>query len=151
MQFQLSLVGRVVKRNKGSRVAKVERQRAPYPLPRPGKVKSIHSRPSPLSRKRRYSGRAVRPPLQPANASEETDMAQADEMGEEGRDDGFIDGAVQEPFKRRSKKRAGKDGQCRGRYALIFMGACKAKRWGWYIKVWLADIDCLIIINIEKT
>ena len=46
-------------------------------------------------------------PLQPANASEETDMAQADEMGEgEGRDDGFIDGG-QESFKRRSKKRAG--------------------------------------------
>ena len=36
-------------------------------------------------------------------------MAQADEMGEgEGRDDGFIDGAMQEPFKRRSKKRTGK-------------------------------------------
>lgn len=46
--------------------------------------------------------------LQPANASEETDMAQADEMGEgEGRDDGFIDGGGQEPFRRRSKKRAG--------------------------------------------
>ena len=102
------LAGRVLKRNKGSRVAKMERQRAPYPLPRPGKVKSVHPRPSPLSRKRRYSGRAVRP-LQPANASEETDMAQADEMGEgEGKDDGFIDGVVQEPFKRRSKKRAGR-------------------------------------------
>ena len=105
------LTDRVVKRNKGSRVAKMERQRAPYPLPRPGKVKSVHPRPSPLSRKRRYSGRVVRPPLQPANASEETDMAQADEMGEgEGRDDGFIDGAIQEPFKRRSKKRGGKGG-----------------------------------------
>lgn len=95
-----------MKRNKGSRVAKVERQRAPYPLPRPGKVKSVHPRPSPISRKRRYSGRAVRA-LQPSNASEEGDMAQADEMGEgEGKDDGFIDGG-QEPFKRRSKKRAG--------------------------------------------
>jgi hypothetical protein len=36
-------------------------------------------------------------------------MAQADEMGEgEGKDDGFIDGGMQEPFKRRSKKRTGK-------------------------------------------
>ena len=91
-------------------MTKVDRQRAPYPLPRPAKVKPVHPRPSPLSRKRRYSGRAVRA-LQPANASEETDMAQADEMGEgEGKDDGFIDG-VQEPFKRRSKKRAGQNVQ----------------------------------------
>ena len=97
----------MLKRNKGSRVAKIDRQRAPYPLPRPGKIKTVHPRPSPVSRKRRYSGRSVRA-LQPANASEETDMAQADEMGEgEGRDDGFIDGGGQEPFRRRSKKRAG--------------------------------------------
>ena len=100
-----------MKRNKGSRVAKVERQRAPYPLPRPAKVKAVHPRPSPLSRKRRSSGRLVRA-LQPANASEETDMAQADEMGEgEGRDDGFVDGG-QEPSKRRSKKRAGEIMSC---------------------------------------
>ena len=101
------LAGRVLKRNKGSRVAKIDRQRAPYPLPRPGKIKTVHPRPSPVSRKRRYSGRSVRA-LQPANASEETDMAQADEMGEgEGKDDGFIDGGGQEPFRRRSKKRTG--------------------------------------------
>ena len=46
-------------------------------------------------------------PAQPANASEEGDMAQADEMGEgEGRDDGFVEG-VDPISRRRNKKRPG--------------------------------------------
>ena len=50
-------------------------------------------------------------------------MAQADEMGEgEGRDDGFIDGAMQEPFKRRSKKRTGKK---------LVAAEAGAGGWGW--------------------
>lgn len=94
---------KVIKRSKGSRVSKYDRQRMPYPLPKPGKVKTQHTRPSPLARKRRLSGRVLRTPL--SNASE-GDMAQADEMGEgEGRDDGFVD--CPEGMKKRGKKRQG--------------------------------------------
>lgn len=90
---------------KPARGIKSERLRTPYPLLRPGKVKPPHLRPSP-SRKRRLSGRLVRP-NQPSNASEEGDMAQADEMGEgEGRDDGFVEG-VDPISRRRNKKRPG--------------------------------------------
>ena len=97
--------GRVIKRWKASRVSQKERQRAPYPLPRQTHVKSkiphAHPRPSPASRKRRFSGRVPRPPR--SNASE-GDMAQADEMGE-GKDDGFVD--CPEGQRRRNKKRQG--------------------------------------------
>ena len=90
-----------------SRVARVDRQRTPYPLPRGStKTKPVHARPSPSSRKRRLSGRLVRavPPPPVSNASEEGDMAQADEMGEgEGRDFGFVDGP--DAVKKRNKKR----------------------------------------------
>ncbi len=56
-------------------------------------------------RKRRLSGRLARPP-QLSNASEEGDMAQADEMGEgEGRDDGFVDGG--EAIRKRNRKKPG--------------------------------------------
>lgn len=92
---------KVMKRSKASRVSKVERQRMPYPLPRPGKPKVPHVRPNPASRKRRFSGRVLRAPL--SNASE-GDMAQADEMGEgEGKDDGFVDSL--EGVKKKGKKR----------------------------------------------
>ena len=92
---------RVIKRSKASRVSKIERQRMPYPPPRPGKPKVPHVRPTPSSRKRRFSGRVLRAPL--SNASE-GDMAQADEMGEgEGRDDGFVD--CLEGIKKKGKKR----------------------------------------------
>lgn len=49
----------------------------------------------------------MRPAAQHSNASEEGDMAQADEMGEgEGKDDGFVEGL--DPIsRRRNKKRAG--------------------------------------------
>lgn len=96
-----------MKRMKAPRAGvKSERLRTPYPLPRAtGKTK--YPRPSPSSRKRRLSGRMMRPAL-PANASEEGDMAQADEMGEgEGRDDGFVEG-VDPISRRRNKKRPGK-------------------------------------------
>ena len=93
---------RVMKRSKASRVSKIERQRMPYQLPRPGKPKIPHVRPTPASRKRRFSGRVLRAPL--SNASE-GDMAQADEMGEgEGRDDGFVD--CLEGVKKKGKKRS---------------------------------------------
>ena len=47
-------------------------------------------------------------PSQPANASEEGDMAQADEMGEgDGRDDGFVEGSDSINNRRRNKKRPG--------------------------------------------
>lgn len=93
--------GRVIKRFKASRAAQRERQRAPYPLPRQAKAKNAHPRPTLASRKRRLSGRAVRPPQW--NASE-GDMAQADEMGDgEGKDDGFVD--CPEGLRRRNKKR----------------------------------------------
>lgn len=46
-------------------------------------------------------------PSQLSNASEEGDMAQADEMGEgEGRDDGFVEG-TDSINRRRNKKRPG--------------------------------------------
>ncbi len=91
---------------KTPRAVKSERLRVPYPLQRPaGKAK--YARPSPSSRKRRLSGRLMRLP-QPSNASEEGDMAQADEMGEgEGRDDGFVEG-LDPVSRRRNKKRPGK-------------------------------------------
>lgn len=108
LTLSLSLSGKSIKRSKGSRVAKVDRSRMPLPLPRSAKMKTQHIRASPSSRKRRFSGRTVRPLQIPnAAASEEGDMAQADEMGEgEGRDDGFVDGG--EAVKRRSKKRSGR-------------------------------------------
>ena len=90
---------------KRMRIVKSERSRVPYPIPRPGKAKTQYSRPSPSSRKKRLSGRLMRPP-QPANASEEGDMAQADEMGEEGKDDGFVEG-LDSINRRRNKKRPG--------------------------------------------
>ena len=82
----------------------MDRLRTPLPLPRSAK----HFRASPSSRKRRFSGRTIRPIQLPNTvASEEGDMAQADEMGDgEGKDDGFVDGG--EAVKRRSKKRTGK-------------------------------------------
>ena len=91
---------------KTPRASKSERLRAPYPLPRPS-LKAKYSRPSPSSRKRRLSGRLMRP-AQPSNASEEGDMAQAEEMGEEGRDDGFVEG-IDPVSRRRIKKRPGKN------------------------------------------
>ena len=95
-----------MKRMKPQRNLRPDRYRTPYPVPRPGgKAKALHPRPSPSSRKRRLSGRLMRP--QPANASEEGDMAQADEMGEgEGRDDGFVEG-TDSINRRRNKKRPG--------------------------------------------
>ena len=106
--YYASVIGRSMKRLKPSRSVKADRYRNPYPLPRPpGKNKPPHPRPSPSSRKRRLSGRLVRP-AQHSNASEEGDMAQADEMGEgEGRDDGFVEG-VDPIGRRRNKKRAGR-------------------------------------------
>ena len=96
----------------------MDRQRPPHPLPRLTKIKSqhIHVRPSPASRKRRLSGRLARPP-QLSNASEEGDMAQADEMGEgEGRDDGFVD--CQEAVRKRNRKKPGKQRRKEG--SLVF-------------------------------
>ncbi len=82
----------------------MERQRLPHPLPRMAtKIKSVRMINAP--RKRRLSGRLARPP-QLSNASEEGDMAQADEMGEgEGRDDGFVDGG--EAVRKRNRKKPG--------------------------------------------
>ena len=82
----------------------MERQRLPHPLPRMAtKIKSVRMINTP--RKRRLSGRLARPP-QLSNASEEGDMAQADEMGEgEGRDDGFVDGG--EAVRKRNRKKPG--------------------------------------------
>lgn len=107
MVIALLMKGRPMKRLKPTRGMKVDRFRTPYPLPRPpGKGKAQHPRPSPSSRKRRLSGRLMWP-SQHSNASEEGDMAQADEMGEgEGRDDGFVEGL--DPIsRRRNKKRPG--------------------------------------------
>ncbi len=96
-----------MKRVKPLRTLRSERNRTPYPLPRPSKAKSQYLRPSPSSRKRRLSGRLLRP-CELANASEEGDMAQADEMGEgEGRDDGFVEGC-DSINRKRNKKRQGK-------------------------------------------
>ena len=95
-----------VKRPKASRGGKTERQRPPHPLPRLPKAKP--TRPVNTTRKRRLSGRLARPP-QLSNASEEGDMAQADEMGEgEGRDDGFVDGG--EAVRKRNRKKPGELG-----------------------------------------
>lgn len=93
-----------VKRSKASRGGgKIERQRPPHPLPRLTKVKPVRT--TVTTRKRRLSGRLARPP-QLSNASEEGDMAQADEMGEgEGRDDGFVDGG--EAIRKRNRKKPG--------------------------------------------
>ncbi len=94
-----------VKRFKSLRGGKMERQRPPHPVPRPTKIKSMRANMSSGSRKRRLSGRLARPP-QLSNASEEGDMAQADEMGEgEGRDDGFVDGG--EAIRKRNRKKPG--------------------------------------------
>ena len=95
--------GRIMKRWKASRVGVKDRQRGPYPLPRQIKMKNQHLRPSPASRKRRFSNKIPRTPF--SNASE-GDMAQADEMGEgEGKDDGFVD--CSEGYRRKNKKRPG--------------------------------------------
>lgn len=108
--------------NKAARdrfTAAKERQRAPHPPPRPVKLKAPYPRPSPAMRKRRPSGRMLRPP---SNASE-GDMAQADEMGE-GRDDGFVDCMSSESLKRRCKKRS--PGERQGRVG----GERERERWG---------------------
>lgn len=73
---------------------------------RPSHLKVKPTRACPLVRKRRSSARA-RP--QVSNTTSEGDMAQADEMGEDGereKDDGFVDGA--ENVRRRIKKKPSK-------------------------------------------
>ena len=70
---------------------------------RPSHLKVKFTRACPIVRKRRSSARA-RP--QVSNTTSEGDMAQADEMGEDGereKDDGFVDGP--DNVRRRIKKK----------------------------------------------
>jgi hypothetical protein len=85
------------------------RQRPPQPLPRQSvKLKSVGRPPAPTPRKRRAIIGKPRP-LQ-GTVTSEGDMAQADEMGDEGEghsDDGFVDGTEFGSARRRTKKRQG--------------------------------------------